>query len=380
MELSWLKPVVDAPTVASVHLDVTRTTLDADRGLALRWAHLERQLTTRGCPAEVVASLAERVGEPTGIGGEQSRHLLATPGAVLVDLAIPGRPRADVADWGPVPLLLPLVRALDPMVDYVLVEVDHVGADIHVVGRLADEVAHEEVEGGHDVLHKVRGGGWEHRRRQQRAEDSFQRNADAVLAELDRVVERYDPRLVLLTGDPYSRGHVEDRAPTAVRSRLVTLTAGGRADGVDREALAAAVRAALDGARQADRAAALDRFETSRGQELPTAEGWGAVANAARAGAIDTLLLVDRPAGQDPADAPALWVAVDPLALSQEWDEIAALGVPEPLPATAADAVLRALVAQDASIELLTDGADLRDEVAAVLRFPVTAGPGSTAG
>src|SRR5665647_3043140 len=105
----------------------------------------------------------------------------------------PVRPRAvrpparEEAFHDGVPALMPAAQAEEDAVRYLLVEVDRSGADLTWSGTdtPAPEPDADHVEGGHDVLHKVRAGGWSHRRMQSRAEDSWERNAEAVAAELD---------------------------------------------------------------------------------------------------------------------------------------------------------------------------------------------------
>src|SRR5699024_10020790 len=128
-----------------------------------------------------------------GRGGPVTRLAVARDGAVVLDVALPGRPARDEMTYGPAPLLAPIVRAARTPSPYVLIDIDRAGADIDVVDALGREVAGRQVEGSQDVLHKVPGGGWSHRRIQSRAQDSWDRNAAEVAAEVDRIVAEVSP-------------------------------------------------------------------------------------------------------------------------------------------------------------------------------------------
>ena len=88
---------------------------------------------------------------------------------------------------GRLPRLLPAVRSLSNAASYALARVDRTGADIEVVGMLGT-VEQEQVQGEHDVLHKIPGGGWSQRRYQARVEDSWQHSATDVPNELANVL------------------------------------------------------------------------------------------------------------------------------------------------------------------------------------------------
>ena len=88
---------------------------------------------------------------------------------------------------GRLPRLLPAVRSLSNAASYALARVDRTGADIEVVGMLGT-VEQEQVQGEHDVLHLIPGGGWSQRRYQARVEDSWQHSATDVANELANVL------------------------------------------------------------------------------------------------------------------------------------------------------------------------------------------------
>jgi len=140
---------------------------------------------------------------------------------------------------------MPAARARWLETPYLLVTADHKGADIVVVEGTGLDPQLLVSEGDHDVLHKVPGGGWSHRRHQSRAEDSWERNAEQVAHDLDKVVARHRPEVVLLTGEAYSKAAVRDAATGRVAERLVELEHGARQPGASEDAVHAEVAEAL---------------------------------------------------------------------------------------------------------------------------------------
>lgn len=368
MELGWLSDVAQHDgQVASVHVDVTRNDPQGEHTQDLHRQAVVSRLRELGAPQQVVDVVDERAGAPTGESGEQGRHLVvAEDGEVLLDLLVPQRPTQDEASWGLVPSLLPLLRPLDAAVAHLVVEADKSGADIQVVDSLGRLVRSEDVEGGHELLHKVRGGGWSHRRMQSRVEDSWERNADAVLAELARLDQRHHPEVVLLTGDPHACGLVRDGAGSPLADKIRWVRAGGRAEGVDREAMAAELEEVLNEVRRTRMATTVADFGRAEGQGTLSAAGLPAVVTAAQRASVQTLLLAD-----GPREDGTLWTAADPLLLGTSEQEVRDLGG-EPVEAPALDVLVRSVAAQDGGLELV-EGVEgvLPQGVGALLRFDV---------
>lgn len=367
METAWLQSVVETPgPYASVHVDVSRTDAAAQEELRLRWAAVRRSLAEDGAPDDVVAVVEERVLAPTGLAGEQGRSIIATPGGVLLDRVVPRRPLRDSGRFGSVPHLMPVVRALEGTAPYALVEVDRAGADVTLVDAMGRPAEEAQVEGGHDVLHKVGGGGWSHRRFQMRVEDSWERNATAVAEHLDDVVARNPVDLVLLTGDPQACTYVRRHATGRVAERLVEVEGGGRNEGVHPEAFARRVDEVLAAHGQRRMGDVLARFEQERGRDGAAAAGLPGVVEALRGGAVEVLLLHD-----DPSSTAELWAGEQPLHLGCTEDEVRALGSASATTDRADAVLLRALVAQKGEVVLVEGESMVDGGVGALLRFDV---------
>lgn len=367
MHLGWLDDVMNHEgEVASVHVDASRTDPQGEHTQGLHSGEVVGLLREAGAPGTVLDVVAERTTAETHEGGEMGRHLVvAADGEVLLDLLVAHRPERDEAAWGPVPCLLPLLRALDPSVGHVLVQADRTGADVTVVDPLGRHVRTDDVEGDHDVLHKVRGGGWSHRRMQSRVEDSWERNADEVVAHVRRLVERHHPEVVLLTGDPHACGLVREGLADHLGDSLRWVKAGGRADGVDADAEQAEVEDVLREVRLSRMAGVVSEFERATGQGQMAAAGLGSTVSALQRASVGTLLLAP-----DAVADRTLWTSPDGVLVGATEADVLAQGAGSAVEAPAVDVLVQAAGRQAAEVELV-DGVPgvLEQGVGALLRF-----------
>ena len=282
------------PPFASATLDVSRVDRAAEDDIDRRWRAVEEDLVARGVPDDLVTQMRDAALTPTGRGGEWTLVLLGAADHVETFL-VPGRPVRPETSWGPVPQLMPAVRALETQVSHVVVRIDRTGADLDLFGPDPAAADHETVEGDHDVVHKVPTGGASQGRLQMRAEDSWERNAEAVAKELDRLVASQRAELILVMGDVRAVALLERHASGAVAERLVRLETGGRAAGTSQTAEDDAVAEAL-AVHRADREAALiDRFTEQLNRQQGAVDGHEAVLEVLGRGQVDQLLLIDDP-------------------------------------------------------------------------------------
>jgi len=354
LKLDWLKDLaLDQGPHVSVYTDATR-----DR--------------STGAPEPALAALDAVATEPTGVGGPVGRVMLATADGLQLDLVLP-TPPAEEATTGPVPHLMPLVRALADDVRYVLVELDRAGADITVTsttGVRAYDV--HSVEGGHDLLHKGSGDNRAEHRYQRSVQDSWDHNAAAVAADLADLVRREHPDVVLLTGDAKAAAALRDKAPVALKNLLTDVKGGGRAAGTHEQAFTSAVDATLTAVADARRQAVVDEFAQERGRHGRAVEGLGPVVSALRKGQVRTLLLID-----DPTSPETLWTGAGALEIATTTIDLHAIGIQDPVQVRADAALVRAVVASDAEIEVVPrpeeEGEEpllsLTDGLGALLRY-----------
>src|SRR5665647_1425802 len=110
----------------------------------------------RGGRGSRAAQQVERAAQAVGGG----RFVVASGARILYDRVLSGPPTREEAFHDGVPALMPAAQAEEDAVRYLLVEVDRSGADLTWSGTdtPAPEPDADHVEGGHDVLHKVRPG------------------------------------------------------------------------------------------------------------------------------------------------------------------------------------------------------------------------------
>ncbi len=360
--LTALRPAADLfGAVATAYVDVSRTNEDAAHEVEVRAANLRRELLDAGADETLVETVATRVVEPTGHGGETSRVVIAHGGDLVTDMVLASVVPTE-QHHGPIAHLLPLARAQAEDVRYALVRVDHSGADITVAGTVGPAPREMTSEGDHDVLTQVKVGGWSQRRYQMRVEDSIERNAETVAKDLDRLAgnERID--LVLLAGDPTSVAGVREHVGARVAERLEVLEHGTRADGADDDRLDEEVAAAVQRCRSLRIDEVLDRLGPA---DAPKTVGVAETLEALRRGQVETLILLD-----GALDDRLGFAGPEPLLLATDPEELRALGVEEPAEDRLDELLLRAALGQDAGLlPLHAPVGALPDGVGAVLRF-----------
>ena len=370
MDLHWLKPLLGRPApFTTVYLDASPSQLSAEAEAADRWKAVRRGLERDGAPAAVLDEIGERLALPDGRRTPHGRVLVADAYGVVVDRLLSTPPAQSEGLFGPAPALLQAIHAADETVDLLVVAVDRNGADLQRVQAGEHDVrpTTEVVEGGHDEVHKTRGGGLD-RRSQTRAEDSWQRNAEAVASALDHRVAEDPPDLLVLTGDVRAVALVREAVGQHVRDLLVEVPGGGRGEGVHEEAFHPKKVEAVDAFRARRRAATLARFNQALGQGSAAVTALDSVVEVLRRGQVSELVLGD---GSAALSGRTLWVGPDPLQLATSAGDLAAMGVTSDARSMAADvALLRAALGQDAGVTFAADGeADLVEGVGALLRW-----------
>ncbi|MFD9701132.1 Vms1/Ankzf1 family peptidyl-tRNA hydrolase [Lentzea sp. NPDC059081] len=287
--MSKLRDVATGPgPFASVYLDASHDTEDAEKVTELRWRGLREQLAGQGAPEETLVALDEAVSEARPPAGKAGRVLIASGARVLVDQTLPVPPPADVTRFSSLPDLLPLASYLPQPVPHVVVVVDSAGADLHSFDGRVDLV--ETVRGRQHPLHKAGGGGWAHKRMQQRVEDTVKHNVKQVAEEVERLVREVRAELVVLGGEVQARSalhhelHLDD-------GLVVEVEGAGLAAGTDDEEFDNAVRALVAQRRQQHDADAVDRFRAERGRDGLAVEGLADVTGSLRQANVDTLVV-----------------------------------------------------------------------------------------
>jgi hypothetical protein len=359
MHLHAVRPVLDRPgPYLTVHAEVGRTDEHALDQLEARWTSIRHELEHHDVDRALVEQLGERLRENTHVPGEARRTIVATPHEVVFDEVQPGHALwPESVDLGDLPDLTGWLRQADRAIPFLLVRVDRTGGELafyRAVSRAPSEES--SVQGETFQIRKVPEGDWAQKQYQNRAQELWAKNAEAVADELTSMVRRQRPRVILVAGDVRATDELVDalgRQPTPV----VRLHSGGRAEGASDEALWQEISTVLAAHEaHADQELA-ERLAEGQGRARGVAVGSVDVLEALVRGQVDELVL-------DPVQVQE--ATVHPV-------DFPGLELPEPARSSAelpADRVLVAAAARsDSAVSLLPEALVPDHGVAAILRW-----------
>jgi len=242
-----------------------------------------------------------RVGEEPGAVGT-FLVVQSADGTIHIEPLHYGRPGGaagtvgELAVVAPLPRLAPVIASRQRAVPYIVVVTDRTGADVlgFAGGRV---VAADDVRGDTEYIHRAQPGGWSQPRYQRRAENTWERNAGEVAAEVSSMGAELHPMLIAVTGDVRATTFLVDQLGTHTAERVEVLAAG------EPEGIRAEVDRLLDDYHDQLEAAVLDELEEG------LAHGWAVAGRdtfeALRDGRVATLLVYDDGGDQPTVPAPA---------------------------------------------------------------------------
>ena len=373
METSEQLPhgAVEAPDLAelvrragpflSVFLTTEGDVADAAERSMARWKTVRHDLPRKVVPHAILERIAEIVPEA---------HLEGDGLAVIADAAEiphvehgPSLGRNDEATWGPIPRLLPVIRWRQSEPAYVFVLTDRTGADLFGFRRGRHELD-MQVEGEHDVIRKVQAGGWSQSRYQQRAEDSWEQNAEQVAERVTRLVDQIKPEFVAVAGDVRAVALLRGSLPERVRELVHVIEKEIPRKLEESDPLPEDVWALAEQHVRERGEALLARFEEERGQHDKAVEGVEATARALAMAQVAVLLIAD---GSE--DDRQLWFGPDPALLAPNDQELKELGVDSPDHGPAKDVLTRAALVTGAGVRVMEDSNVVNEGVGALLRW-----------
>ncbi|HEY2193105.1 MAG TPA: hypothetical protein VGH76_12530 [Actinomycetospora sp.] len=356
---------------ATVYLEATNPGENAAKQTELRWRGLSDSLSEQGADDKTIAALDELFSSTAGGDlNAYGRVVVASADGVLFDEAVEGVDRSgDSATWSPLPELGAYYRSQSGSVRVLLVVADQTGGDVHqlVASNVegARELDEETIRGSAvESVHKPREGGNAHKHRQRRHAEAAYQNAADVVKGVQSAVSSFRPELIVLAGEVSGREVVRTEMPKGLLEITREVEAGSRAAGASEDALEEALLNEV-GRFATERETAIDQqFQEAKGH-ANAAEGLEPVLEAARTGAIATLILVD--AHPVPGE---LYVGDSPEALSTDPANLSSISDAEPVARPAEQVLVRATGAMGGDIAVLGAGAELTDNVGALLRFP----------
>ena len=128
-------------------------------------------------------------------------------------------------DEGSVPRLAPLIEARQRTIAHVMVDTDLSGADITAFdGGMV--IATDGVDGETEFIHRGHPGGWSQRRFQQRAENTWEENANDVADAAATLAQQTDARLIVVVGPTRAQSMVTDSLAERVQIPVEKIESG----------------------------------------------------------------------------------------------------------------------------------------------------------
>jgi release factor family 2 len=345
----------------SLYLNTEGDVENAAQRSRTRWKTVRNDLPDDVVPGAILERIDEIVPE-AHLEGDGLAVIADGNGISHVEHG-PAVGQTDEASWSPLPRLLPIIRWRQSEPTYVVVLTDRTGANLLGFRRGSPEL-HAEVEGDHDVIRKVQGGGWSQRRYQQRAEDSWEHNAEQVAERLTRFVDEIVPAFVAVAGDVRAVQLLRESLPERVVELVHVIPKEIPLKLEDDDPVPKDVWALVQQHVRETTEGLLARFAEERGQHDKAAEGVDATARALAQSQVAVLLIAD-----GPDDDRALWFGPDPALLGPSDRELKELGVDSPEQGPARDVLVRAALGTGAAIRVLDDADRLEDGAGALLRW-----------
>jgi hypothetical protein len=364
MDLRFLRSLYENPPdddrgrYVSVYLDTTPSTEKAATELKLRWRSARERLARLGADEETLDAVGEVFS--TREHEARGRAVFAAAGDVRRSGQLPAPPIREIAEYEPVPCVLPYLAQMEPRMPHVRVGADRTGGEV-IAMSAAGPVSVEEAAAESWPVHKVSTGGWSQKRLQRSAEETWEDNAKATAEAASAAAERVGAEFLIIGGDIRERVMVLDLLPRPLRESSVVVEKELAPDS------AAFDDAAREEARRrlaAEDRALLDEFRVRMfGKELTTrraTEGLRGTLDALREGlASDVLLDIRSSAGTAPASA----------GVSESDFPVPDFTVPD-----GADRVIAEAVRTEAALHFVPPDADpVADRTAALLRAPLAA-------
>ncbi|OKH75569.1 hypothetical protein EB74_23955 [Mycobacterium sp. SWH-M5] len=280
---------------ASIFFDDSHNTEDAAVQTDLKWRGLREELERQHAAPEIVRHLEEAVTASRPPVGVSSRLLVANADGILVDEELDTTVGAPTVRVSELPYIVPALEHGADRGAYLVVTVDHAGADVdvHRAGTSATAPTTRTIDGGSHPIHKASGAESSgYGDPQPRTEESRKKNIRATAEAVTEIVDSEDPSVVFVVGEVGSRTDFAAALPDRVADRVVQLEVGARHSGFDPQQLQQAVDQHFERVRSAAVDDVAQKFAAELGRHSGLAtEGLAGVCAALREGAVETLIV-----------------------------------------------------------------------------------------
>lgn len=375
MDLGFLRPLYESDgPVASVHLDTSRDTTDADKKIDLRWRHLREELAALGTDEATLDVLEEAIGEGNSRAyGDHGQAAYASQGRLLGEYTLTSPPAQDRASFLPVPDALPLAIDRGRQRPYVLVALDRVKAKVYAYAGhptegpvLESENVGENMQnldGATRIFPGQRGDAGGRRADTGTAQDMWRENAVGVAELVRDAVAKVRAQAIIVGGDDEAIAYLRDNLGPRRLSIPIKVVAGGRGGTDAEERLQESAEECLRELVQQEQEQAIDEYHRKLAHDQAV-RGTRPTLPMLSEGRVDTLLL-----GANRQDEPQLWGS----STSPVLVHTSARGLDDPdsgFQAPASALMLRSAVMGDARFSELLEEGEPSGEAGATLRFP----------
>jgi peptide chain release factor subunit 1 len=292
MDSQRFRKLLDAPRpFASVYFDDSHDTHDAEAQLELKWRAVREELENHGADQAIIEGIEDAVLNLRPPIGRSGRAVIASAAGVVINEHLSRAAATTVVRVSELPYLVPILEQSFDHPDYVLVVVDHSGADIttHIGATLRSET----VDGGGFPVHHAAGAETAgYGDPQLRSDEAARKNMRAVA---DRVAELVDDKgieMIFVVGEVRSRSDLLATLPERLRDRAVALEVGARHSGHDFGEIQQAIEDEFVKRQVSTIDDVAQRFTAEIGRQSGlAAEGLDAVCSALRQGAVETLII-----------------------------------------------------------------------------------------
>ena len=305
-----------------------------------------RALEAAGSPDSDIATVCTSLEKYSSERSPAPRLLVIENGELLLDELLPDiQLQANETSFDRLPSLIPLLEQRQRHIPFVLLEASAGGGRIRTfLTESLHSDTDQRVTGETEHLHKAVSGGFSHVRHAHHTEEVWKRNERELAEIVNRLVERNEVRLIVVTGDPHVVGLVSEALSSRARGMLVTFASDTIAAGASPDALEEFLADQLTALIRADQTEKIALAAAQEGAaDSLTDQRLQPIVHALQEAAVDTLLL-DLEALQGHtllALAGEPWVA----AVATETFGAAVLAA-----TTAAEALTRAAVATDTDV------------------------------
>lgn len=342
----------------SVYFDDSHDTADAAAQLDARLRDVRKHLEEESVEAAVITAIEQAVRAKHPPVGRSGRGVIAAGSDIVLDEHLIRPPTATVLRVSELPYLVPVVEYGMLHASYLLVAVDHTGADISLHdGRARVETV---AGSGHPVhkAHRAETAGYGGP--QGRVDEAVRKNLREAADRITHLVDETGADIVFITGD--ARTELVAELPERVGARAVQLQGGGRTAGTDESEVHHEIGQEFGKLRLAAIDDAAQRFAAGHGAGLAV-DGLADVTAALRDGSVDTLIIGDIGDATVVADTDLAMIATTAESLS-------ALGGAPARVLRADEALPLLAVATGATLVRTDERMDPADGVGAVLRYP----------